>query len=143
MTRILFIEDEEHNMQSFVWKLQDGDHQVTIAKDAEEAITYLQSGHHDFGLIILDIMLPRGEHKGSSSISKNIRSVEMGLELLRQLREEMKDATPVIVITAITEQDIKIKILSYGVQAYFTKPAPLLDFMKAVDKAIGFASPLP
>ena len=139
MAKILFAEDEEFLMQSFIWELQDANHEVTVARDGEEAILHLQKDNHDFGLIVLDIMLPRGSHEGVPAVGEDIKTGEMGLEVLRQLRQEMGDETPVIVLTAVIDDDLKARMLDYGVEQYFTKPTSLTDFMNAVDTALASA----
>jgi len=138
MAKILFVEDEEFNVRSFIWELEDAaDHEVTIVGGGEETIRSLKSGNHDFDLIILDIMLPRGNHKGSPVVGDNIKTDKMGLEILRQLREKMNDETPVIVLTAVMDDDLKTEVTGYGVEKYFVKPTALEDFMEAVEKALG------
>jgi len=136
MAKILFVEDEKFNMQSFIWELEETDHQIIVVNGGEEAIRSLKSGGHDFDLIILDIMLPRGDHKGSPAVGDDIKTGEMGLEILRQLREEMNDETPVIVLTAVMDDDLKARMLRYGVAKHFAKPVPMTDFMDALEAAL-------
>ena len=138
MAKILFIEDNEFTMQGFIMELEDANHEVIVAKEAEEAIMRLQNSNHDFDLIVLDIMLSRGKPRGLPALDENIKTGEMGLEILRQLREEMNDKTPVIVLTAVIDDDVKTRVLSYGVERYFTKPTSLIDFTSAVE-AVGIA----
>ena len=136
MSNILFIEDEKFWMEGFILELKDEHNQVTIAEDAEEAIRHLKKGKHDFDLIILDIMLPRGEAKDTPSIGKDIKTGQMGLEILRLFRKEMGCTTPVITLTAVTDTDTKRKALEYGVEAYLTKPISLSRFMKNVNSSL-------
>lgn len=136
MAKILLIEDEEFLMTSFIWGLQDRGHDLTIVRDGEEAINCLQNGDIFFDIIILDIMLPRGNQKNSSQIAKNIKSGEMGVEVLRHLREEMNKKTPVIALSAVMDDDIKSKVLLLGVEKYFTKPISLGIFMDEVEKIL-------
>jgi two-component system OmpR family response regulator len=135
MAKILFIEEEKFLMQSFIWGLEEAGHRVTMAKDGEEAIRCLKGGH-DYTLIILDIMLPRGNYEGSPAISEDIKAGEMGLEVLRQMREEMNDETPVIVLTAVIDDDLKTKVLGHRVKEYFAKPISVRDFLDAVKKVL-------
>lgn len=136
MARILFVDEEDFLMASFIEELRDVGYEVTVAKSGEEAIRCLEDGHHDFALIILDIMLPRGDDKGLPTVGKGINTGEMGLEVLRLLREDMSDETPVIVLTAVMDDDIKTKILDYRVERYFAKPIALADFIDAVERAL-------
>lgn len=132
MARILFVEDEEHNMQSFIWELEDAEHEVIVVGEAEETIRRLDGGS-DFDLIILDIMLPRGNDQGSPAVGDDIKTGKMGLEILRQLREEMKLETPVVVLTAVLDDEPKTELMNLGAARYLVKPASLEEFMEAVD----------
>ena len=141
MAKILFVEDEEFNVQSFMWELQDAGHQVVRVGEGEETIRCLENGNHNFDLIILDIMLPRGNHRAQPAIGNDIKTGKMGLEILRQLREEMNDETPVIALTAAMDDDLKTKVMNYDVEKYFVKPIALEEFMGAVEKALEHSLP--
>ncbi|MCB0169332.1 MAG: response regulator transcription factor [Anaerolineae bacterium] len=137
MAKILFIEDEEFLMEGLIFEMRDNGHEVIVTPNGEKAITYLKNDQQDFDLIILDVMLPTGEPEGPlAAISKEIRTDELGLEILRQLREEMNDQTPVIVLTAAIDVDLKNRIIELGIARYFSKPTSLNDFMAAVNKVL-------
>lgn len=132
MAKILFVEDEQFLMEGLIFELADNQHEVMVVGDGETAIRRLEKGRHNFELIILDVMLPAGEPNGKPTIDKNVKTDEMGLEILRQLRENMLDQTPVIVLTAAIDDDLKARIMSYGVERYFTKPTSLPVLIEAV-----------
>lgn len=136
MTNILFIEDENFTMDTFFKGLKNEGYIVTTAKDGEEALRQLKGANNNFDLIILDIMLPRGYASGSPSISDDIKTGDMGIEVLRQLRKEIKKHIPVIVLSAVSDDEIKSKVLDLGVNRYFTKPISLPIFMEEVKKAL-------
>jgi len=138
MTNILFIEDEDFTMNPFFEGLKDEEYIVTTAKDGEEALRNLKGGKYNFDLIILDIMLPRGYASGVPSISEDIKTGDMGIEVLRQLRKEIKKFTPVIVLSAVSDDEIKSKVLDLGINRYFTKPISLMVFMDEVKKALSY-----
>jgi DNA-binding response OmpR family regulator len=58
-------------------------------------------------LVVLDIMLPAG---GGLHVLKNIRSMPVTA------------VTPVVVLTAIDDEEMRQKIEQVGVEAYITKP---------------------
>lgn len=133
MANILFVEEEQFLMETFMYRLQDEGHTVTIVGDGETAIAQLKQGQHDFKLIILDIMLPIGRPEGVPFVGEDVRTEEMGLEILRQLRQNMNDQTPVIVLTAALDFELKNKVIGLGVKRYFTKPTSLEQFIQTVN----------
>jgi DNA-binding response OmpR family regulator len=62
----------------------------------------------EYDLIVLDLMLPRLP----------------GSEILRRLRSR-DDATPVLILTAVTETKSTIRLLNLGADDYLTKPFDL------------------
>jgi DNA-binding response OmpR family regulator len=137
MAKILFIEDEDDLISAFVDTLEDNGNTVTKARSGEEAVRYLNGGDHSFNLIILDIMLPQGDVEGSPFISENIGDYERGVEILRQLRKEMRgEETPVIVLSAVGADEVKKRVLELGVKRYFTKPVSLGRFMDEVNNVL-------
>ena len=137
MAKILLIEDEEFLMEGLIYELKDNNHEVIVVGDGEDALKSLNNGQHDFQLIILDVMLPIGEPTESpAAVPEEIKTDEMGLEILRQIREEMNDRTPVIVLTAAIDIDLRSRIIELGVERYFSKPTSLEDFMETVNRVV-------
>lgn len=133
--KILFIEDEDFLLQGFIDRLEDRGHFVNKAGDAEEALTQLKNGQNKYDLVILDIHLPRGNGQANNFVGDEIETREMGLEILRQLRDEDK-SVPVIVLTAVTDEDTWTKIKELGITACLYKPVTLPTFLSVVDKAL-------
>lgn len=100
--KILFIEDET-NIQTFVAALLEAnDYQVITAESYAMAKTLYTSYVPD--LIILDLGLPDKD----------------GSIFLSEIRD--KDPTPVIVLSARSEEQEKVKLLDMGANDYITKP---------------------
>ena len=102
MSRILIIEDEEAiaDLEKDYRELSDFD--VTIEHDGEEGLKQALSG--DYGLIILDLMLPGMD----------------GFEVCKHIRE--KKDVPVIMVSAKKDDIDKIRGLGLGADDYLTKP---------------------
>ena len=100
--KILIVEDEE-NIRNFVSALLESNgYQVLCAKDAGNgAIMYFS---HVPDLVILDLGLPDKD----------------GGVLLGKIRE--KDLTPIIILSARTDEEEKVKMLDMGANDYVTKP---------------------
>ena len=98
---ILLVEDQ-YDMMEYLVKLLKG-YVITCKSNGLEALNFLQQDQVD--LIITDYMMP----------------VMDGLELVGKIQERGIH-TPVIVLTAIQSQTLKMDFLKYGVIDYIEKP---------------------
>ena len=100
--KILVVEDED-NIREFVSALLESNgYQVLSAIDASSGMLMYSS--HVPDLVILDLGLPDKD----------------GSVLLGRIRE--KDLTPIIVLSARTDEAEKVKMLDMGANDYVTKP---------------------
>lgn len=103
--KILIAEDEESLAMLIDYNLIKNGYQTNIVKDGELVLSECQSYNPD--LILLDWMLP------------NIS----GIELCRRLRTQKKyNNVPIVMITAMGEENDKIRGLETGADDYITKP---------------------
>ena len=101
--RILVVEDEA-KVASFIRRaLEEESYAVDACGDGAQGLDLARAGCYD--LIILDLMLPGMP----------------GLEVLKALRKEQV-AAPVLILTARSELDQKVKGLDAGADDYLTKP---------------------
>ena len=103
MLKILIAEDDRELRQLFTHVLIKHGYTVTGVSDGQEALDALENDYYD--LIISDIMMPRVD----------------GYELVRQLRE-VKNTTPVLMITAKDAFDDMRLGFQSGVDDYMVKP---------------------
>jgi DNA-binding response OmpR family regulator len=82
--------------------LERAGHQVTLADNGEDALARIAG--HEVDLVVLDLMLPGMD----------------GLEVCRRLRED--SAIPVVMLTALGEEENRIAGLQLGADDYVTKP---------------------
>lgn len=101
--RILLVEDEKYLAQALEQVLQKNNYAVDLAYDGEYGLDCALSGIYD--VIVLDIMLPKMN----------------GLEVLKSLRNE-RNSTPVLLLTAKSETQDKVKGLDLGADDYLAKP---------------------
>jgi len=118
MTTILFVEDEAPIRDLVRFALSRAGMEMIDAGDGREAERRLAERRPD--LILLDWMLPD----------------ESGIDLLRRLRrnEALRDI-PVIMLTALAEEEQKVRGLEAGADDYVTKPfspSELVARIKAV-----------
>ncbi|MEO2082398.1 MAG: response regulator transcription factor [Desulfurobacteriaceae bacterium] len=124
--RVLLIEDDEDLGELVKYNLEKQNFSVDWVLDGKEALEKLKAKRYD--IIILDLMLP-----GMS-----------GLDLCKKIRKEtINRETPVIVLTALSDEDTKVAGFSSGADDYVTKPfsmKELLARIEAVLRRTGYAS---
>ena len=104
MTRVL-IADDDTVVRDVVRRYLERDGlDVAIAHDGTQARQLLESGQID--VAVLDVMMPGSD----------------GLTLCRDLRRDGDFSLPVILLTALGEQDDRIAGLEAGADDYLTKP---------------------
>jgi phosphoserine phosphatase RsbU/P len=103
MVKILIVEDEPGIAFGLESDLQAEGYAVAVAGDGVEAVR--RAGAEPFDLILLDVMLP---HKD-------------GFEVCRELRQTGL-STPIVMLTAKSEEFDKVLGLDLGADDYITKP---------------------
>ena len=103
MAKILIIEDEEAILMALEDNLRLDGYEVESATDGEKG--YSKAREKTFDLIILDIMLPRMD----------------GFEVCKQLRQA-GIVTPLLMLTAKSQEIDKVLGLELGADDYVTKP---------------------
>ncbi len=102
MPHVLVVDDDDRLRSLIAKYLGDNGFLVAPAGNAEEARRLMQG--LAFDLIVLDLMMP-GEN---------------GLEFAERLRQT--DQTPILMLTAMTESEDRIRGLEKGGDDYLTKP---------------------
>ena len=102
--RILVVDDEPAIQRILRRNLMAAGYDVLVAEDGEQAVEMARLHHPD--LILLDLYLPNGELDG--------------MDVCVQVRQLMQ--TPIIVLSAVTEEKQKVRVLDLGADDYLTKP---------------------
>ncbi len=97
-SKILFVDDELTNMNSFILELQLTltDYEVVQKRDVDSAFKYLEENYGEIKLLILDILMPSGK------ITENMDTadgVETGLRFLEKVRERFSDCISILIFT--------------------------------------------
>ena len=100
--RILVVDDDSNTARLVRLYLQKEGHTVMEAHDGEEGLAVAREKRPD--LIVLDIMMPKMD----------------GIEVCRVLRQESD--VPIIMLTARTTDEDKLRGLDTGADDYVTKP---------------------
>ena len=110
---ILLVEDDDDIADLLDLHLSDEGHRVEVVDDGDTGLERALSGEHD--LIILDIMLPGTD----------------GFDICRRLRQD-KCPTPILMVTAKTEEVDKVLGLELGADDYITKPFSIREVLARV-----------
>ena len=114
MARVLVIEDNADLAYGLRNNLEIEGHEVIVAGDGRSGLSAAQSSKID--LVILDLMLPGLD----------------GFRVLKHLRED-DSVTPVLVLTARSEESDKVRGLKLGADDYVTKPFGVLELLARVE----------
>lgn len=114
--KILVIEDDENVGRLVATLLDANGYQALRAASCGEGETLYASHHPD--LVILDLGLPDFD----------------GTVFLKRLR--MDSLTPVIVLSARTDEKVKVEVLDMGANDYITKPFGSDEFLARVRLAL-------
>lgn len=115
--RILIVEDESHIAEGLKLNLMLHGYDVLVTEDGVSALQEWKRWQPD--LIVLDIMLPGID----------------GFSVLQSMRL-VDEKIPVLILSAKSDVENKIKGLSYGVDDYITKPFHLEEFILRVERLL-------
>ena len=117
MTHILLIEDNPGFAEGLRQNLEFDGYRVTVAADVASSARALAADPPN--LIILDLMLPDGN----------------GYDVLRTIRER-DSVTPVLLLTALSEEAHKVRGFRLGADDYVTKPFGLLELLARIESLL-------
>lgn len=113
MKKILIIEDEENIRELVTYNLKANGYETIEAEDGLTGITQAYKTNPD--LILLDIMLPGKD----------------GYEICRELRQD-NVKTPIIMLTAKSEEVDKVLGLEFGADDYVAKPFGIRELLARI-----------
>ncbi len=111
--RILIVEDEKKISALIRKGLEEEKYTVEEAVDGEKGEQLIERNRYD--LIILDIMMPKKD----------------GLEVLNSIRAQGNE-TPVLMLTAKSTVDDRVKGLDFGADDYLVKPFAITELLARV-----------
>ncbi len=111
--RVLLVEDDEAVAANVRAALTADEHQVDVAGDGELGESMALSGVYD--VIVLDRMLPK----------------KLGVAVVRELREKGV-ATPVLILSALHDEDHRVEGLNAGANDYLGKPFSTRELLARV-----------
>jgi two-component system response regulator ResD len=118
--KILVIEDEDGIIHLLNLYLKDAGYTVVVAKDGADGLALHAREHPD--LVVLDVMLPGVD----------------GFEVCRRIR--VWSMTPILILTARSDEDDRISGLEIGADDYLVKPfspRELVSRIRAILRRVG------
>ncbi len=102
--KILVAEDEDIMLKTIDLRLRKDGYEVFLAEDGLIALEKI--GRLSFDLIITDIMMPYAS----------------GLEIINIVRKNQDKKIPIIILSAMGQEDVVLEAFQLGADDYITKP---------------------
>lgn len=115
----VLVVDDNHDMRAFLQSILMNEYTVWQAKNGEEAFRIAKQ--HRLDIVVTDLMMPNVD----------------GLELTENLKTDMSTShIPVILLTAKSAIESRLKALEYGADDYITKPFSPEYLLARIDNII-------
>ncbi len=111
--KLLLVEDQKYMAYAIEEILRKHKYVVDLAFDGEVAVDYISKCEYD--VIVLDIMLPKIN----------------GFEIMKIIRDK-RISTPVIMLTAKSDIEDKVKGLDLGADDYLSKPFETVELLARI-----------
>ena len=121
MVKLLIVDDEEKIREVVREYAEFAGYEVTEAADGREAVALCRI--HDFDIIIMDIMMPKLD----------------GFSACKEIRREKN--TPIIMMSARSEEYDKLFGFELGIDDYVTKPFSPKELMARVNAVLSRSAP--
>ncbi|HDP80326.1 MAG TPA: response regulator [Spirochaetes bacterium] len=115
MSKILIVEDEQHQRELYSMELQDAGYEVEQAANGKEAVDKVKNNKYD--LVILDIRMPEMD----------------GIEALGKILSRDKKI-PIIIYTAYS--NYKSNFMTWTADAYITKSSNLDELKGKIEEIL-------
>lgn len=115
---ILLAEDDSINQKVMQKILREKGHYVDTANNGQGAVDLFKEGKYD--VILMDIQMPE------------MNGIEAAQKI--KVKEDSKNRTPVIAVTAYALQGDRERFLSMGMDDYITKPIQINELFEVLDR---------
>lgn len=117
MGQILFVDDDTDALETYVKAVSLANHDADVASSAIDAWEMIQDTEYD--LIFVDLNIPEVS----------------GFELIEKLSQDKNTKSiPVVVISALPEDDLIDEVLSAGAKLFLEKPVALVDLFSVIER---------
>lgn len=115
--KILIVEDEISVANLIMRGLKQEGHLVEHIPDGKEGLYKILDNRYD--AVVLDLLLPAVN----------------GEDILKEIRRK-KNTTPIIVLTAVTDTETKIRLLNMGADDFLEKPFSFLELATRIKSVV-------
>lgn len=115
MSKLLIVEDEQHQRELYAMELQDRGFEVNQASNGKEAVDMVQQSQYD--LVVMDIRMPEMD----------------GIEALGKILSKDKKI-PIIIYTAYS--NYKSNFMTWTADAYVTKSSNIDDLVEKINEVL-------
>ena len=122
--KILICEDEEIMLTALEFRLRKQGYEVIIAEDGKEARERIDNDSPDF--IVADIMMP----------------YVTGLELVTYVRKEKNSPIPIIIISALDNDETVLEAFRLGANDFIAKPFKPNELILRIKRILQAAEPV-
>lgn len=116
--KVLIVEDDTMTRKALEHRMKIDGYDVTTASDGIQALNLLKESHFD--VLLTDLHMPNFS----------------GLDLIKQLRNELKSNIPVVMVTRVGLEETVLSAFELGADDYVTKPFSPDELSLRVKKAI-------
>lgn len=117
--KILAVDDQQLVLMPLEKRLKEKGYEVKTTTQAEETIEIFQTFKPD--LLIIDINMP----------------LSNGLEIIRTIREDLLNETPIMVLSGNTDDKLIVEAYNLGIDDFMKKPLSLNEITARVGRLIG------
>lgn len=121
--KILVAEDEPIMLKTIELRLKKDGYDVIAVSDGREALKQIRENTPD--LLITDIMMPYSS----------------GLELVGAVKQELSSPIPVIILSAMGQEDVVVKAFKLGADDFLNKPFSPNELSLRVKRLFGKTMP--
>ncbi|HPS31262.1 MAG TPA: two-component system response regulator [bacterium] len=115
MTKILCVDDTPQNLKLLEALLAPSGYEILEAENGKKALKIIQTENPD--LVLLDVMMPDMD----------------GFEVIRKVRQDNRyQQLPIILVTALTEKEDRIKGIEAGCDDFISKPVDKMELLARV-----------
>ena len=115
MTKLLIVEDEQHQRDLYVMELTDEGYQIDQASNGKEAVEMVKNNKYD--LVVMDIRMPEMD----------------GIEALGKILSKDKKI-PIVIYTAYS--NYKSNFMTWTADAYVTKSSNLDELKEKISEIL-------
>ena len=114
---VLIVDDEPNIVRSLQFLMTKAGYDVRVARDGEQALNEIASAPPD--LVLLDAMMPKRD----------------GFDVCQRLRSDPATRhVPVVIISAMDDDDSRARATAAGATAYYTKPFSPIALLKEIER---------